>query len=103
VRLTRDGERRASTNFVVFLARSGRRGKDLAGDRPRLGVTASRKVGNAVVRNGIKRRIRSAFRTHRALLPRGSDVVVIARNGAAGLGGERVAEELARLFQGRDR
>jgi ribonuclease P protein component len=101
VRLTRDGERRASANFVLFLARSGRRGRDLAGDRPRLGVTASRKVGNAVVRNGIKRRIRSAFRAHRGLLPRGSDVVVIARAGAAELGGERVAEELAALFRER--
>jgi ribonuclease P protein component len=103
VRLTRDGERRASANFVLFLARSGRRGRDLAGDRPRLGVTASRKVGNSVVRNGVKRRIRTAFRTHRDLLPRGSDVVVIARVGAAGLGGERVSDELAGLFRGRTR
>jgi ribonuclease P protein component len=103
VRLARDGERRASPYFVMFLARSGRRGRDLAGDRPRLGVTASRKVGNSVVRNGVKRRIRTAFRIHRDLLPRGSDVVVIARPGSAALGGERVAGELAALFAGRPR
>lgn len=103
MRLARDGERRASPYFVMFLARSGRRGRDLAGDRPRLGVTASRKVGNSVVRNGVKRRIRTAFRIHRDLLPRGSDVVVIARPGSAALGGERVAGELAALFAGRPR
>ena len=103
VRLSRDGDRRASPYFVLFLTRSGRRGRDLAGDRPRLGVTASRKVGNSVVRNGVKRRIRTAFRLHRDLLPRGSDVVVIARPGSADLGGERVAEEIGALFRGRAR
>jgi ribonuclease P protein component len=103
VRLSAGGERRASAHFVLFLARSGRRGRDLAGERPRLGVTASRKVGNSVVRNAIKRRIRTAFRLHRDLLPRGSDVVVIARPGAGALGGARVAEELAVLFADRGR
>ena len=63
-------------------------------------MTASRKVGNAVVRNGVKRRIRTAFRLHRGLLPRGSDVVVIARPGSGELGGTRVAEEIAQLFRG---
>lgn len=97
-RLTREAERRASPSFVVFVSTAPRRGRDGAGPRPRLGVTVSRKVGGAVVRSRVKRRIREAFRRRRELLPLGSDVVVIARAGAAVLGSEAVAAELARLF-----
>ncbi|MEM8962048.1 MAG: ribonuclease P protein component [Acidobacteriota bacterium] len=45
--------------------------------RPRLGITASRKVGNAVVRNRVKRRIREIFRRlpQRSQLP-SLDIVV---------------------------
>ena len=45
-------------------------------DHPRLGLGVSRKVGNAVVRNAWKRRIREAFRLSRETLPAGVDFVV---------------------------
>jgi ribonuclease P protein component len=47
--------------------------------RSRLGVTLSRKVGNAVVRNQARRRIRDIFRRRRDLLAAGFDVVVHTR------------------------
>jgi ribonuclease P protein component len=45
----------------------------------RLGITASRKVGSAVVRNRAKRLIREAFRTTRELWPPELDLVVIVK------------------------
>jgi ribonuclease P protein component len=49
----------------------------------RVGLTVSTKVGNAVVRNRVRRRLRQLFRTRRSELPKGLDMVLIARNSAA--------------------
>lgn len=46
---------------------------------PRLGITATRRVGNAAVRNRAKRLVREAFRATRDLWPDGIDLVVIVR------------------------
>lgn len=54
-----------------------------ADGRTRLGLSVSRKVGNAVVRNRWKRLIREAFRRQKDLLPTGVDLVVRPRAGAA--------------------
>lgn len=50
---------------------------------PRLGLSVSRKVGNAVARNRWKRLIREAFRLSRPTLPTGTDLVVVVRGATA--------------------
>jgi ribonuclease P protein component len=63
-----------------------------------LGVTVSRKVGTAVERNRVKRRIREWFHRNQSVFPDDAAVVVIARRGAASLGKLEIEEELEGLF-----
>ena len=65
--------------------------------RPRIGITVSSKIANAVGRNRVKRWVREAFRAARADLP-AVDLVVIARRGSPemGLEGARRALSAAR-------
>ncbi len=50
----------------------------------RLGIVASRRVGNAVKRNYGKRLLREIFRRHCASIPNGVNVVVVLRSGFDG-------------------
>lgn len=61
---------------VVLYARKNRLGVN------RLGVTASTKLGHAVVRNRLRRRIREAYRLHEERFRAGYDLVVVARGRA---------------------
>ncbi|WP_295088121.1 ribonuclease P protein component [Ruminococcus sp.] len=45
----------------------------------RLGITAGKKVGNAVCRNRAKRIIRLAYRNFEINMPVGMDIVIVAR------------------------
>lgn len=50
----------------------------------RLGCVTSRKVGNAVTRNRLRRWIRELFRRHKEIFKAPVDLIVIARPDAAG-------------------
>lgn len=65
----------------------------------RLGITVTRKVGNAVVRNRIKRLVREVFRQHRAQLPPGLDIVWVAKQQAAGASYADVLEDFEALLR----
>lgn len=53
----------------------------------RLGITITKKVGNAVTRNRLKRLVREFVRTTPGWVPPGRDVVVIAKRSAASVRG----------------
>ena len=93
-RVNRAGQRHATAHFVAVVASTQPR------SAPRLGLAVSRRVGNAVARNRVKRRVREWFRRTRSMLPRGADWVVIARSGAAQLDAASVTSELDQLAAG---
>jgi ribonuclease P protein component len=65
---------------------------------PRLGLSVSRKVGGAVMRNRWKRLLREAFRLARPQLPDGIDLIVIPRAGTEPMLAA-LMESLARLAE----
>ncbi len=94
-RVYRDGVRSAGRHVVVFAAASEGCGEDAA----RLGVTASKKIGNAVVRARSKRRIRELFRARRGELAGVAvDLVVNARRGCAGAPWVELSEDFQRCL-----
>ncbi len=66
---------------------------------PRFGLTVSRKVGNSVVRNLVKRRLREGLRHLDSNRIGSFDVVVLARPDIVGHGTEQLGRELARLLE----
>jgi len=64
----------------------------------RLGLSVSRRVGNAVVRNRWKRRLRDVFRRLRPRLPAGLDLVVVVRAAGPPFAGAAGAAAIERLL-----
>lgn len=62
--------------YLVVYVRPNRRGHN------RLGVTVSTKLGHAVVRNRVRRRLREIFRLNQDKLTQGYDMIVVARTHA---------------------
>ena len=97
----KSGKRRTSSSFVVVVTpRTELAAGGPDATRTRLGITVSKRVGGAVVRNHLKRRIREWFRHAREGLPSQSDIVVIARRAARDLSSHEVEAALDRITHG---
>ena len=86
--LQQDGRRRSTPHFILVSRPRA--------EESRLGITVSRRVGGAVQRNHVKRRVREWFRRHREQIRPTQDLVVIAKPGAAGLSAGEIAAELTK-------
>ena len=87
-RVLDSGSKVVCHEFVVFALKS---------HSPRLGMIVSRKVGNAVTRNRVKRLLRESFRQDPELQP--WDIVVIARHNVAQSDFKHVSRSLKRSLE----
>lgn len=86
------GSRAAMATLVLQSRRTGSEGA-------RVGFTVSRKVGNAVERNRVRRRLREAMRqAGQACIRPGYDYVVIGRRRALVVPYQRIVDELVAAF-----
>lgn len=90
-RLYAKGKSGAGSCLAVYVRRNG-------SDSNRLGLTVGTKVGKAVRRNKVRRRIREAYRIHEHQMTPGWDIVVVARVRAAFAPYIQVERELLRLL-----
>ena len=74
-RVYRAGRSFANRLLVMYVA-------DGDGEGTRIGISASKKVGNSVVRHRIARLVRESFRLNETKVRRGLDIVVVARAAA---------------------
>jgi ribonuclease P protein component len=88
LRVQGEGRRRHTSHLVLIR-------QPASTSRTRLGVTVSKRIGNAVTRNRVKRLIREAFRVRQADIEP-VDLVVIAKPGVEKLTYAQVATEFAK-------
>lgn len=74
-RLYRRGSAAANRHVVLYCRRNGLQ-------ENRIGITVSKKLGHAVVRNRVRRRLRECYRLNEARFQPGWDIVVVARTKA---------------------
>lgn len=91
----RRGEKRRGRLFLIEVFDR----KD--GGAPRVGFTVTSKVGNAVVRNRIRRRLKEAVRIHAADdMAAGNDYVIVGRRDILTVPFGQLATELSRRIRG---
>jgi len=96
LRVRRAGRKIQTPNFIIYcLVRDS--------GPTRLGLTVSRKVGGAVQRNRVKRRLREFFRQHKDLLPKNTDLSVIAKKGSSEAAYREICVELLKAFSANGR
>jgi len=86
----REGSRRTSREFTIFLRPNGL-------EISRFGWSIKKALGNAVRRNRIRRRLREILRLHRQEIATGWDIVIHPRSTAATAEFSPLAAELVKL------
>ncbi len=85
------GDKVQSEYFVLYILENGR-------PYHRLGVTVSRKIGSAVVRNRIKRRLREIFRANKQAISPHCDFAVNAKRAAARARNQQIQEDILKAI-----
>ena len=91
-KISKEGRRLDNGHFLIIYTKGQQA-------RSRIGITVTKKVGNAVARNRIKRLSREFFRQNRSKFKGTWDINIIAKKNAAHISTEQVFESLQQLFE----
>jgi len=91
-RLYNKGKSAASQSAVIYCRRNGR-------PENRLGITVSTKLGGAVQRNRVRRRLKEIYRLNEEKLAAGYDVVIVARMRSRFVGYRELESSVLSLFR----
>ncbi|HEV2494205.1 MAG TPA: ribonuclease P protein component [Terriglobia bacterium] len=90
-RVYEEGQRRSASLCTIFFKSNGL-------PESRLGITTPKQLGNAVVRNHMRRRLREVFRRHRLEIAPGWDIVLNPRPPILKASFDGLTREVLRLF-----
>ena len=82
-----------SNGYLVLYARKNRT------DTNRVGITTGKKLGHAVVRNRVRRRLREVYRLNESVFQPGWDLVVVARSRSINAPFEKLTEAYLQLAE----
>lgn len=94
VNLNRQGKRFHTRHFIVIV-------KETETGINRLGITVSKKIGNAVKRNRVKRLVREFFRLNKHYISTDCDIVIIGKKNSFLLNYTDTKEELGEIILGK--
>ncbi len=87
------GNSAANKQFVLYSA------KQEGQAAFRAGISVSKKIGNAVIRNRVKRLIREALSRLESKIPSGLDLIIIARPGVEAMSLDAIEQSLVHVMK----
>ena len=89
-RVVERGERKTLRTITVYMLPT-------RSEETRIGISISKRIGNSVKRNKLKRRMREVIKENAPRLPAGMDIVIVARRGPSEASFQEIREDIKQL------
>ncbi len=87
-KIYKKGRRIWDDKFTVYFLKNGLK------DESKVGFTVNKKIGNAVIRNHLKRRLKEIIRHHFPLIPKGYNIIIVPKKKVLGFSYSKLEKSL---------
>lgn len=87
-----NGKYKKNKNYVIYNKESNK-------PYPRFGIAVGKKLGNAVIRNRLKRQIREIINIHKNLFKNNQDYIIIVKRSSLELNFSKMSENIFELIK----